>query len=148
MIRHYMNLYQRIRNLKNSLPENSKAKEILHLIHHYTGANRIGDKYIRELFYTLLLYYIDRFGEEELDKVVPQFFIWSYNLRLKQTAVQIATIDNYALDWNSLFIQIFGSKTPYDIINLDIEGVSTKRCGGCDEIIVKFKEFNKYYGND
>lgn len=148
MIRHYMNLYQRIRNLKNSLPENSKAKEILHLIHHYTGANRIGDKYIRELFYTLLLYYIDRFGEEELDKVVPQFFIWSYSLRLKQTAVQIATIDNYALDWNSLFIQIFGSKTPYDIINLDIEGVSTKRCGGCDEIIVKFKEFNKYYGND
>ncbi len=148
MIRHYMCLYQSIRNLKCTLPENSKAKEILRLIHHYNGAGRTGDKYVREMFYTILLYYIDRFGEEELDKVVPQFFIWSYCLRLRQTAVQLASIDNYASDWNSLFMHVHDAKTPYDIINIDIEGVSNKQCAGCEEIRDKFKEYNKYYGNN
>ena len=148
MIRHYMYLYQSIRNLKNTLPENSKARELLQLIHQYNGAGRTGDKYVREMFYTIVLYYIDRFGEEELDKVVPQFFIWSYSLRLRHTAVQLATIDNYASDWNSLFMHVHDAQTPYDIINLDIEGVSSKQCAGCEAIKDKFKEFNKYYGND
>lgn len=148
MIRHYMYLYQSIRNLKNTLPENSKARELLQLIHQYNGAGRTGDKYVREMFYTILLYYIDRFGEEELDKVVPQFFIWSYSLRLRHTAVQLASIDNYASDWNSLFMHVHDAQTPYDIINLDIEGVSSKQCAGCEAIKDKFKEYNKYYGND
>ena len=148
MICHYMNLYGRIKSMKDTLPNGCKAKDILQLIHHYNGAGRTGDKYVRELFYTLLLYYIDRFGEEELDKVVPQFFVWSYSLRLRHTAVQLATIDNYASDWNSLFIHVYNAQTPYDIINLDIEGVASKQCAGCEGIKVKFKEFNKYYGND
>lgn len=148
MIRHYMNLYQSIRNLKNTLQEDSKAGCILRLIHQYNGAGRTGDKYIREMFYTLLLYYIDRFGEEELDKVVPQFFIWSYSLRLRHTAVQLASIDNYASDTNSLFMHVHDAQTPYDIINLDIEGISSKQCAGCEEIKELFKEYNKYYGND
>ena len=148
MIRHYMDLYDHVINLKSSLPVGSKAREILELIHKYNGVGRTGDKYVREMFYTLLLYYVDRFGEEELDKVVPQFFIWSYNIRLRYTAVQLATIDNHASDWDSLFILVNNSQTPYDIINHDIEGVYSKQCGGCEEIKEKFKEYNKYYGND
>jgi len=148
MIRHYMHLYQNVRDLKNTLSESSKAGEILRLIHQYNGAGRTGDKYVREMFYTLLLYYIDRFGEEELDKVVPQFFIWSYGLRLRHAAVQLASIDNYASDWNSLFGHVHDAQTPYDIINLDLEGVSGKQCSGCEAIRDIFKELNKYYGND
>jgi hypothetical protein len=143
-----MHLYQHIKDLKDTLPEQSKAGEILRLIDDYDGAGRTGDKYVKEMFYTLLLYYIDRFGEEELDKVIPQFFIWSYNIRLRLTAVQLATIDNYATESNSLFIQVYNAQTPYDIINLDIEGVTNKQCSGCEMIKEKFKEYNKYYGND
>lgn len=148
MIRHYMHLYQHIKDLKDILPEQSEAGEILRQIDDYDGASRTGDKYVKEMFYTLLLYYIDRFGEEELDKVIPQFFIWSYNIRLRLTAVQLATIDNYATESNSLFIQVYNAQTPYDIINLDIEGVTNKQCSGCEMIKEKFKEYNKYYGND
>lgn len=148
MIRHYMNLYEHIRLYKKSLPDGSRAKEILNLITSYNGSGRTGDGYIRDMFYTLLLYYVDRFGEEELDKVIPQFFIWAYKLRLQLSAVQLASIDNYATAWDSMFRYVYDAKTPYDIININIEGVQSKQCSGCEKIKNLFKEYNKYYGND
>jgi hypothetical protein len=45
-------------------------------------------------------------------------------------------------------MHVHDAQTPYDIINLDIEGVSSKQCAGCEAIKDKFKEYNKYYGND
>lgn len=148
MIRHYMNLYEHIRLYRKSLPDGSRAKEILNLITSYNGSGRTGDGYIRAMFYTLLLYYVDRFGEEELDKVIPQFFIWAYKLRLQLSAVQLASIDNYATAWDSMFRYVYDAKTPYDIININIEGVQSKQCSGCEKIKNLFKEYNKYYGND
>lgn len=147
MIRHYMNLYERIRQYGKTLPK-GRAKAILNLITTYNGSGRTGDGYIRDMFYTLLLYYVDRFGEEELDKVVPQFFIWAYKLRLQLGTVQLASVDNYALGGDSLFRQVFDAKTPYDIINVNMEGVWSKQCSGCEEVKEMFKEYNKYYGND
>lgn len=148
MIRHYMNLYEHIRLYRKSLPDGSQAKEILNLITSYNGSGRTGDGYIRDMFYTLLLYYVDRFGEEELDKVIPQFFIWAYKLRLQLSAVQLAFIDNYATAWDSMFRYVYDAKTPYDIININIEGVQSKQCSGCEKIKNLFKGYNKYYGND
>lgn len=148
MIRHYMNLYEHIRQYRKTLPEGSRAKAILNLITTYNGSGRTGDGYIRDMFYTLLLYYVDRFGEEELDKVVPQFFIWAYKLRLQLRTVQLASVDNHASGSDSLFRQVFDAKTPYDIINVNMEGVWSKECSGCEEVKEMFKEYNKYYGND
>lgn len=148
MIRHYMNLYEHIRLYRKSLPDGSRAKDILNLITSYNGSGRTGDGYIRDMFYTLLLYYVDRFGEEEFDKVIPQFFIWAYKLRLQLSAVQLASIDNYATAWDSMFRYVYDAKTPYDIININIEGVQSKQCSGCEKIKNLFKEYNKYYGND
>lgn len=147
MIRHYMNLYERIRQYRRTLSK-GRAKAILNLVTSYNGSCRTGDGYIRDMFYTLLLYYVDRFGEEELDKVVPQFFIWAYKLRLQLRTVQQASVDNYALGGDSLFRQVSDAKTPYDIINVNMEGVSSKQCSGCEEVKELFKEYNKYYGND
>lgn len=148
MIRHYMNLYEHIRQYRETLPSGSRAKEILNLITSYNGSGRTGDGYIRDMFYTLLLYYVDRFGEEELDKVIPQFFIWAYKLRLQLSAVQLASVDNYASGWDSMFRHVYDAKTPYDIINVNIEGVQSKQCSGCELVKEMFKEYNKYYGND
>lgn len=148
MIRHYMNLYEHIRNYRETLPNGSRAKEILNMITSYNGSGRTGDGYIREMFYTLLLYYVNRFGEEELDKVIPQFFIWAYKLRLQLSAVQLASVDNYATAWDSMFRYVYDAKTPYDIINVNIEGVQSKQCSGCEQVKNMFKEYNKYYGND
>lgn len=150
MIRHYMTLYVEIKNLRNTLSNGSKAKEILNLIHKYDECGRTGDKYVRNMFYTLLLYYIDRFGNEELDKVIPQFFIWAYKLRLQHFAVQLASIDNYASDWESMFKRVSDAKTPYDIINFNINGVfpNNVQCSGCKDVKDAFKKLNKLYSDE
>ena len=97
------------------------------------------------MFYTLLLYYVDRFGEEELDKIIPLFFIWAYKLRLKLSAVRLASVDKYAAQWGSLFRKIHEAKTPYDLINVNIEAVRAEKRSGYEEIEQRFKAYNKYY---
>lgn len=148
MISHYTKLYQRIKSadfVNRLLPE-GKAKTIFDTINNYEGKDRIGDKHIRDMFDTLLLYYIDRFGEEELDKIIPQFFIWAYRKRLENKAIQLATIDNYACEYDSMFKHVNNAQTPYDIINVHIEGVRKVECTKCEKIIKQFG--NKYYSND
>ena len=148
MIRHYAHLYHWIRHYRETLPEGSRAKDILKTLKAYKGCKRTGDRYVRSMFYTLLLYYVDRFGEEELDRVVPQFFIWSYKLRLELSAVRLASVDNYAAQWGSMFRHVYEAKTPYDIINVYIEGVKETKCSGCVEVKEWFKAYNKYYGQE
>ena len=146
MIRHYMFLYN---NIKNSefFSKGGIAKEVIDIINNYEGMSRTGDKYIRSMFDTLVLYYIDRFGMEELDKVIPKFFIWAYKLRLLNVAVQLVSTDNYAKEDDSMLRHVFEAKKPYDIINLTIENIDIKeiKCSKCDKIIDIFKQLNKIY---
>ncbi len=149
MIRHYMNLYRTIQK-KESYNENGSAFAILDCISNYEGESRTGDQYIKSMFFTLLLYYVDRFGMEEMDKVIPKFFIWAYKLRLESPAVQLASIDNYSKDYSSMLRHVHNAQTPYDIINLSQDGVTMNAisCTKCEKIIDMFKKFNKIYNND
>ena len=146
MVRHYMALYHKVKD-EDTYPKTGLAADIFHLIHNYEGMWRTGDQYIRSMFFTLVLYYLDRFGEEELDKVIPKFFIWAYSLRLASPAVQLASIDKYATEKDSMLIMVHDAKTPYDIINLSQEGLSENdlRCTKCEEIIDMFRKLNKIY---
>lgn len=148
MIRHYMSLYRKVRNIK-SPTKGSMAAKILDCINEYEGMSRSGDKYVRSMFDTLLLYYIDRFGNEELNKVIPKFFIWAYSLRLKNQAVQLASIDKYAIQNDSMLRHVHNAKTPYDIINLSQEGLEQGEIVGtkCDKIKEIFDELKKVYNN-
>lgn len=100
------------------------------------------------MFITLILYYVDKFGFEELDKVIPKFFIWAYTLRLESTAVQLASTDNYACEEDSMFRVVHDAKTPYDIINISQSSLSHIECTKCGEIAAMFKELNKYQSNE
>ena len=146
MVRHYMTLYQKVKNA-DTYPELGHAGEIIHLIHNYNGMWRTGDQYIKSMFFTLVLYYLDRFGEEELDKVIPKFFIWAYTLRLKSPAVQLASIDKYAIENESMLRMTHDAKTPYDIITLSQDGLGINeiRCTKCEEIIDMFQKLKKIY---
>ena len=96
------------------------------------------------MFYTLLLYYVDRFGFEEMDKVVPKFFIWAYTLRLESPAVQLASTDNYAKEYGSMIRRVHDAQTPYDIINLSQPSIQTKACTMCEEIADMFVTLKKF----
>lgn len=142
MIRHYMELY---RNLtKHKFAEEGLAIDILKLINNYRGMERTGDRYVKSMFYTLLLYYVDRFGFEEMDKVVPKFFIWAYTLRLESPAVQLASTDNYAKEYGSMIRRVHDAQTPYDIINLSQPSIQTKACTMCEEIADMFVTLKKF----
>ena len=148
MVRHYSALYNSIKTSK-LFPLGGKASEIISCINNYDGMWRPGDQYIRSMFDTLVLYYIDRFGNEELDKVIPKFFIWAFSLRLSNIAIQRASIDNYAKQEDSMLRYIHDAKTPYDIINLNLESIDENdvKSTKCEKIINMFKQLKKIYNN-
>lgn len=148
MVRHYSTLYNSIKTSK-LFPLGGKASEIISCINNYDGMWRTGDQYIRSMFDTLVLYYIDRFGNEELDKVIPKFFIWAFSLRLSNIAIQRASIDNYAKQEDSMLRYIHDAKTPYDIINLNLESIDENdvKSTKCEKIINMFKQLKKIYNN-
>ena len=146
MVRHYMALYAIVKD-EGSYQAGGFASEIFRLIHNYEGRNRTGDQYVKSMFFTLILYYLDRFGMEELDKVVPKFFFWAYSLRLTMPTVQLATIDNYASDKESMLRKVHDAKTPYDIINLSQDGLSIAdiRSSKCEAIKDMFCRLKMIY---
>lgn len=60
-----------------------------------------GDRYIKQLYESSLLFYADRFGIDSLTPSVMRFFYtWSYSLRLVMKAVYLQTINKYAMGWH------------------------------------------------
>lgn len=58
---------------------------------------RSGDIYIMQLYECSLLFFVDRFGFDNLSKsVMQQLYSWSYSLRLAMNAVYPQTINKYA----------------------------------------------------
>ena len=135
-------------NMVDSLKSN-KEFPIIETITTYKGNWRTGDKYIRNLFYCGLIYYVDKFGEEELSKAVDKIFIWAYTLRLKLYSVRLDSIDNYALNKAHSNIQLFKlireAIHPNEIRNIKLEILKKENLGReIKEITNLFKDM-KYY---
>ena len=145
MIHHYWELKEKIDNIDTFInyPQAYSILKIINGKDGYHGSNRVGDRYVKEMFNTLLLYYIDRYGFEEINKIVVQFFIWAYSLRINHSSVQQVTMDKYATDTNSMFKKVFESQIPYDIINITLPYIERANCTKCDVIKEKFVELKK-----
>lgn len=60
-------------------------------------SSRSGDLYIKQLYQCALLFFVDRFGIENLtNSEMRQLYSWSYSLRLTMYAVYPQTINKYA----------------------------------------------------
>ena len=137
MILHY---HKRVKSIKE------KENNIIKLLNTYRGKCRTGDRYTKLLFECALIYYIDKFGEKELDKVIKKFFIWAYKLRLELQAVRLSSMDNRALESN-VFKTIKDANTHSEIVNLhvsDLEEINYKN--NLQEIIDKFTDLGYYNG--
>lgn len=123
-----------------------KAKLIFLTIDNYEGMHRIGDQYIRNLFDCAIMFYLDKFGSQELSRVIERVFIWAYTLRLRHQAVYLASVDNYVVGESNLFRLIKESITPQEILMLYLNPIkahdvkSTKT-----ESIIKLFETLRYY---
>jgi uncharacterized protein with ParB-like and HNH nuclease domain len=137
MITHYHNRIEAIKSNQNN--------EIIKLLNTYDGRHRTGDKYVRLLFECALIYYIDKFGDKESDKVISKLFVWAYKLRLELQAVRLASIDNKALETN-IFKTIKDANTHHEVVNLYVENLENIKYEIVD-IVEQFKKLGYYNGN-
>lgn len=104
MISYYKKLYDNLNNQRNTLEP--IAKKIIQVLDTYEGKNRTGDKYVRMLFNCALLFYIDKFGEQNISKAIEKIFIWAYKIRLTYQNLQLVSVDNYVVHEFNIFRKI------------------------------------------
>lgn len=100
---------------------------------------RTGDKYIKQLYLCVLLFFADRFNTASLDEnYMHIMFKWSYALRLVMNSVYRETVNKYAcskhdrLDkHNSIFKEINNMMKPDEIVNIKLMNLN--------EITIKYK---------
>lgn len=124
----------------------SLAYKILEALATYNGRNRTGDKYVRNLFDCALLYYTDKFGTKDFEKVIVKIFIWSYSLRLNQHSVQLASADNRAIEWDSIFAIIREATEPKEVYQIYLPLVKENKSSNTEKIEKLFTDLN-YYKN-
>jgi len=137
MVAYYNEMINEIENM-------SDEKNILKTIKNYEGCHRKGDKFVRNLFYCGLIYYKDKFGDESFSKALAKIFVWAYSLRLQMTAVQLASIDNYALDNIQLFKTIREAVHPDEILNIKLDSLKKNESTKTEDIEELFIEMGYY----
>lgn len=145
MINHYIAV---INSLKITSEKEGIAKEILYTIDNYEGKNRTGDKYVRNLFDCALIYYIDKFGHVEIERAIERIFIWAYSIRLTYHSVQLASIDNYALENPFVFKAIKDALNPNDFLNIKLNILQQNDLFDSDktkDLKTIFKQLNYIY---
>lgn len=115
------------------------APAILDTINSYDARERSGDTYVRTLFDCLLIYYMDRFGVEEISRAIEKIFIWAYTLRLTMQNVLLASMDNYALERN-LFRVVRDATAPSELLSHSLETLAAVRSSRTQPIEDLFRE--------
>lgn len=118
MISYYKELYDNLYS-DNSI-YSSLAKRIIDTINSYEGKSRTGDKYVRMIFDCALLFYVDKFGYENISKAIEKIFIWAYTIRLTYQALQLSSVDNYVVREFNIFKLIKESINPKAIEMFDL----------------------------
>lgn len=139
LIDHYMEKLKDLKDLENSSDE---VKEIYHTLDTYEARKRTGDKYVRNLFDCCLIYYWDKFGTVEIDRAIEKFFIWAYSLRLRMHNVQLASVDNYALEAPYMFKIIKEALHPREVLNIKLPVLDGKVSTKTEQIEDLFKKLN------
>ncbi|ARR49355.1 DUF262 domain-containing protein [Photobacterium damselae subsp. damselae] len=97
-IQHYMAIHSTL-----FVGKDSKLFSFVETHADYSGSNRKGDSYVRNLFLCAVMYYYDKFGEVELEKAAQICYRWSYFLRLDLQRIGMESVDNHAKARNGLF---------------------------------------------
>ena len=77
---------------------------------------RVGDKYLKNLFECIILFYFDKFGEVYLDEFVNKAFLWVYRIRFEYQRITFKTIEDEAHSKNGLFNHIEKSSMPIQVL--------------------------------
>lgn len=120
-----------------------RAERIIKALNLYPARNRDGDRYVRTLFDSALIFYIDKFATDRLSEAIEKIFIWAYRCRLSQYSVQLATIDNYVLEKN-IFSLLKYAQSPNELIGWSLPIVDKQEGTKVESLIELFKELNYF----
>lgn len=97
---------------------NKRAAKIINTLDSYNDyqRRRKGDKLTRNVFDNALIYYIDKFGTEDLSQAVELLFAWAYNVRLTNYSIGLSTIDNHATKNKGMFMRINEAILPKNVV--------------------------------
>jgi hypothetical protein len=144
---------------ENAVVENySNSEHLVYLIYSNKFNYRDGESYIKDLFECVTIYYIDKFGENELDEFIEKAFIWCYYLRFEYQRLGFDSLDKYVVEnsENNLFLKIKNAMLPKDVIKSQLQKLPTYQLilnfekddsRRMDQRIVKFFKDKHYYVN-
>ncbi|ENW99034.1 hypothetical protein F900_02719 [Acinetobacter modestus] len=119
-----------------------RANRIIKSLNKFHGASRrSGDGYVRTLFDSALIFYIDKFATDRLSEAIEKIFIWAYHCRISQYSVQLATIDNYVLEKN-IFSLLKYAQSPSELMGWSLPIVDKQEGTKVEPLITLFKELN------
>lgn len=105
-------------------PLQGQARAILITLGDYDGRNRKGDRHVRLVFDALLMYYLDKFGEQGLERAVVLAFVWAY-ARLMHRAVKVGSMDKFIAESAvNPFALLRDALTPQEFLRLPLPTVS------------------------
>lgn len=135
--------------------ECSNSELLVKYIYRNHFSYRDGESYLKDLFECVTIYYIDKFGENELDDFIEKAFVWCYYLRFEYQRLGFDSVDNYVIG-NNLFLVIKNAIQPKEVIKAqmlklptvqNISDFSKKDSRRMDQRIVQFFKNNHYYAN-
>src|SRR5699024_10621737 len=141
---------------KNSDKKLSNAHYLVRLFYANVYVYRTGERYLRELFECVVIYYIDKFGGKLLDEFIERAFIWVFSLRFQYQRISFVSIDNYVVE-NNLFAYIKKSLQPKEVIKYPLtrlpdfqstEGYAKEGSKRMDPQISNFFKSNGYYADN
>lgn len=135
--------------------ENNRSEVLVKYIYQNKYSYRDGESYLKDLFECVTIYYMDKFGDNELEEFIEKAFVWCYYLRFEYQRLGFDSVDNYVIA-NNLFLVIKNAMQPKEVIKaqmlqlptyqkiLDFSKEDSRRL---DQRIVSFFKDKRYYEN-
>jgi hypothetical protein len=139
----------------NKIDQISNSELLVYFIYKNKFIYRDGESYLKDLFECLAIFYIDKFGENNLDEFIEKAFIYCYTLRFDYQRLGFDSVDNYVVTGNrNLFTIIKNAMVPNEVIKApilklpslqQIELFSKTDSRRLDQEIVSFFKQRNYY---
>ena len=112
----YVEIYKRLFN--SEYDEMKEFKKFIQKNCKYSGSHRDGDKYLFELYKSLIMLMFDKFGEEGVEKYHKTLYLLVYRLRLEKEQVRYTSVADYPIK-NKAFNIIENAQTYSDLTRLE-----------------------------
>lgn len=112
----YVEIYKRLFN--SEYDEMKEFKKFIQKNCKYSGSHRDGDKYLFELYKSLIMLMFDKFGEEGVEKYHKTLYLLVYRLRLEKEQVRYSSVADYPIQ-NKAFNIIENAQTYSDLTRLE-----------------------------